>query len=264
MNWKVALPMYNVSPRVQREYEALLACLLVDAGLQEEAELLVAPELNGFWRSPEMLVGQTCGYPYMTALRGVVTLLATPCFDFPGCDGSNYASAIIVRADADIRVLADARGLTAAANDLHSNSGMNVLRHAVAPLAHDGRFFGAVKWSGSHAASLRMVRDGEADIAAIDCATYGYLKQELPDSVSGVRILQYTASSPGLPLVVAHAVSEALQHRLREALLAPSAQLCRHMAVLHINAFEHRTDADYKRILHIEAEARAAGYAALA
>jgi hypothetical protein len=55
-----------------------------------------------------------------------------------------------------------------------------------------------------------------------------------------------------------------LQARLRAALLSPSAQLRTHMVALHIKAFEYRPDADYNRIHRLEAEAVAAGYAALA
>lgn len=262
MTWTTALPMYNVSPRIQREYEALLAVLFDQ--LNVAAELLHPTELPAFWRRPDLLLAQTCGYPYMTQLRGEVTLVATPCFDFPGCGGSDYSSAIVVRGDGDIRTLADARGRIAAANDVNSNSGMNLLRHAVAPLRHhqDERFFGGVKWSGSHAASLRMVRDGEADIAAIDCVTFGYIREEDPASLRRLEILQYSASAPGLPLIAGRAVPDELVRRLRGALLQPSPQLLERMRALHIRAFEHRTD--YSRVAQIEIEAQAAGYPLLA
>ncbi|MYM27594.1 PhnD/SsuA/transferrin family substrate-binding protein [Duganella sp. CY15W] len=260
MNWKAALPMYNLSPRIQREYEALLARLLVDGGVRDRVELLAAPDLHAFWRRSDTLVSQTCGYPYMTMLRGEVTLLATPSFAFFGCEGSDYSSLIVVRAGSKVQTLADLRGGIAAANDVHSNSGMNVLRHAVAPLARDGRFFGEVKWSGSHVASLRMVRDGEADVAAIDCVTYGYLLDAAPDSVAGVRILQSSAPSPGLPLVAGRDVPPDLIGRLRAALLAPSPALRAHMTALRINGFEYRAEEDYQRILHIEEAAERAAY----
>lgn len=260
----VSLPMYNVSPRLQREYEALLARLLADAGVGQQAALLREPALPALWRRPDLLLGQTCGYPYVSFLRDAVDLIATPCFDFPGCDGSDYSSVIVTRAVDGVGSLAAARGLTAAVNDQHSNSGMNVLRHAVAPLARDGRFFGEIKWTGAHVASLRALREGEADIAAIDCVTFGYLRLEAPDSLQGIRVLQYSASSPGLPLVAARGVPEPQQRRLRAALLAPSVALRGHMDALHIKAFEHRSDADYQRIIHLQDDAARAGYPALA
>jgi ABC-type phosphate/phosphonate transport system substrate-binding protein len=264
MNWKVALPMYNVSPRLQREYEAFASSLLAQAEVLGEVALLSAPELPSLWHREDVLLTQTCGYPYMKSLRDKVSLLATPCFDFDGCEGSDYSSVIVTRVGGQTHALADARGLIAAANDPHSNSGMNVMRHAVSLLANKGRFFCEVKWSGSHAASLRMVRDGEADIAAIDCVTYGYLKEEYPESLLGTEVLQYTVQTPGLPLVMARSVPEPLQRRLREALLSPGAQLRAHMQALHIREFQHIADAEYERILRLEAVALAVGYPALA
>jgi ABC-type phosphate/phosphonate transport system substrate-binding protein len=258
MIWKAALPMYNLSARLARGYEDLLTALAEEAG---QVLVLGSPsDLAVFWRRPDLLLSQTCGYPYMTQLRGHVTLLATPCYDFAGCSGSDYSSVIVVRDGGGIEALADAAGRTAAVNDAHSNSGMNVLRHAVAPLARGGRFFGDVIWSGSHAASVRMVRDGVADVAAIDCVTYAYLAREAPDAVTGLEVLGYSALSPGLPWIAGGGVSQELVLRLRDALLRPSARLLERMRALDIAGFEHRTDADYASILAIENEAHNAGY----
>lgn len=260
MIWKVALPMYNLSPRLQQAWEGLLGALLDRLDLHAEVELVRSPPLPAFWQRPDMLLSQTCGYPYMTLLRDQVTLVATPCFDFPGCAGSDYSSVIVTRAGGGIAGLADARGGVAAVNDTRSNSGMNVLRHAVAPLARGGVFFDRVVWSGGHAASLRLVREGDADIAAIDCVTYGYIKEEDPASLEGIAVLGYSAASPGLPLVAGKAVPAELLARLRSGLTKPAPEVARYMRDLHILAFEHRADADYRRIIQIEAEACAAGY----
>ncbi|MBV6324586.1 phosphate/phosphite/phosphonate ABC transporter substrate-binding protein [Duganella violaceipulchra] len=262
MTWKFALPMYNVSPRLLHGHEALLLALADETGVR--AELVRPADLPAFWRQPDVLLTQTCGYPYLTQLRGHVTLLATPCFDFPGCEGSDYSSFIVAREGGGIRSLADARGRVAAVNDPDSNSGMNVLRHAVAPWSQDGRYFESVKWSGSHAASLRMVREGAAAIASIDCVSFAYLLQEDPASVQGVTILQQSARSPGLPWVASSKASPELTARLRAALLEPAPALRALCDGLRIRGFEQRSDADYGRILQIEAEARAAGYPDLA
>jgi ABC-type phosphate/phosphonate transport system substrate-binding protein len=264
MTWKVALPMYNLSPRLRQAWEALLGALLDEQDLHADVELVRSPPLPSFWLRPDMLLSQACGYPYMTQLRDRVTLVATPAFDFPGCEGSDYSSVIVTRAGGAIATLAAARDGVAAVNDAHSNSGMNVLRHAAAPLARDGHFFDRVAWSGSHAASLRMVRDGDADIAAIDCVTYGYIKEEDPASLEGIAVLGYSASAPGLPLVAGRAVPAELLARLRAGLTAPGAEVAGHMHELHILAFEHRADADYRRIIQLEAEACASGYPLLA
>ncbi len=264
MSWQAALPMYNVSTRLGRAYETLLTAWLAQAGVEDDVAIARDVALPDFWTRPDMLVSQTCGLPYIAALHGKVALLATPCFDIPGCAGSDYASAIIVRADRGIATLGDARGLVAAANDPHSNSGMNLLRHAVAPLARQGRFFGDVKWSGSHAASVHMVRDGAADIAAIDCVTLAYLGEEDPGAVAGLAVLQYSAAAPGLPLIAGGAVPEAWQDALREALLAPGPALQAAMRPLRIAAFRHCDAGEYGRIGQLQDLARQWAYPELA
>jgi ABC-type phosphate/phosphonate transport system substrate-binding protein len=279
MAWRVAFPMYNVSPRIGDGYRALAAALLAglrEQGFDEPVDLATDRTddmtLIDFWRRPDLLLSQTCGYPYLNQLRGEVSLIATPVYDFAGCGGSDrgdrgdrsdYASAMIVRAGAGIATLADARGRIAAANDRHSNSGMNALRHAVAPLAREGRFFSKVTWSGSHRASLALVQSGAADIAAIDCVTLGYLRREEPDSLDGLTLLDYSAASPGLPLIAGAAVPPAVCEALRRALLAPSPALAGLMPALSLLGFEVRGDDDYQRIGAMEAEARGYAYPVL-
>ena len=264
MSWKMALPMYNASPRLRAGYEVLLAALMAQAGLEGVGELVREPVLPDFWQRSDLLCAQTCGYPYLRLLAGRATLVATPCYDVPGCAGSDYASAIVVRADDDIRTLADARGRVAAANDAHSNSGMNALRHALAPLARDGRFFERVMWSGSHAASLALVRDGVADIAAIDCVTFAYLGEEDPAAVAGLAVLDWSAPVPGLPLIAGSAVPGTWVRRLRAALLAPGPRLQAALAPLRIAGFRHVDDAAYARVARLEEAAQALGYPELA
>ena len=66
----------------------------------------------------------------------------------------------MIAAGAAVAGLDDLRGRVAAINDPDFHSGSNALRALVAPLARDGRFFGAVKVSGSHALSLAKHRAG--------------------------------------------------------------------------------------------------------
>jgi ABC-type phosphate/phosphonate transport system substrate-binding protein len=267
MTWKAALPMYNVSARLRAGYGALLEALLDQAGATDacgvierirDAELPAA--LPDFWARPDLLLSQTCGYPWLHGLRDKATLVATPCFDLPGCEGSDYSSVLVVRGDSGIQDLAGARGRVAVANERQSNSGMNALRHAVAPLARNGTFFSGVTWSGSHAASLRLVRKGKADLAAIDCVTYAYLRQEKPASVEGLAVLGFTAPSPGLPLIAGNAVPDVVVRRLRNALLEPEAPLRKAMAALRIRRFARCSEQEYARIARLEDEAIGLGY----
>ncbi|WGS52822.1 PhnD/SsuA/transferrin family substrate-binding protein [Paraburkholderia sp. D15] len=273
MTWIAALPMYNVTPALAIEWREWLAHVLDVAGRIARAApdcRIVEPDdaLHDFWRRPDLLISQTCGYPLMHGLREHVQLIATPHFDAPGCEGADYSSVLITRAGAPFDTLAACRGARAAYNQDDSNSGMNVLRHAVAPLARDGRFFSEVLRTGSHLGSLRAVAEDRADIAAIDCVTFAFVCDEMPELARQVRPIGTTAASPGLPIVASKQVPETTVQALRDALnqtlgdtLAGHPERAKR---LRLRGFSALTLADYARIEQLENEARAAGYPRLA
>jgi ABC-type phosphate/phosphonate transport system substrate-binding protein len=141
------------------------------------ADLLRLPRLPEHWLSPELLFSQTCGYPFRNAIKGRVQILATPCYTAAGCEGPNYRSLVLVRADAREQSLAELKGATVAFNSTDSQSGYNALRFLVAPLAKGGRFFGKTMETGGHALSLAAVAAGEADVAAVDCVSYALFQR---------------------------------------------------------------------------------------
>ncbi|WP_268619559.1 PhnD/SsuA/transferrin family substrate-binding protein, partial [Escherichia coli] len=82
-------------------------------------------------------------------------------------------------------------------------SGYNGLRALIAPLAQDGKFFGAAIASGAHYQSLKLIRSGQADIAAIDSISMELLRRAQPQALEGLKIIGRTAAVPGLPLITA-------------------------------------------------------------
>lgn len=262
--------MYRDPPVIAQATRALwadLAARLTTAGLVDvPAALDEDVAHDAAWFDPRLLLAQTCGYPLVTRLAGQVRLVATPVYRHPGCRGALNGSFLIVRADAAFASVVELRGRVAAINDWGSNSGMNLLRHAIAPHAVNGRFLASVVESGSHRASIAMVARGEADVAAIDCVTFGNLARFAPEAVSGVRILAETAKTPGLPLITRAAASDGDVALLRGAL----ADLARDPAnadlrdVLGLEGFAVLTADDYAAVLALEREAAALGYPRLA
>jgi ABC-type phosphate/phosphonate transport system substrate-binding protein len=262
MNRIAALPMYNVSPALAADWHALLADVLRRV---EPAAAIVEPDdLHAFWRRPDLLLAQTCGYPYVLGLNEYVQLIATPEFDAPGCDGANYSSVIVTRSDAPFDTLEACRGARAAFNATDSNSGYNALRHTVAPHARDGRFFGETQETGSHLGSLRAVAGNRADVAAIDCVTMAFARDAYPELTGQLRDIGHTRSSPGLPLIASKHVSpeqaDALRAALDDALTADHERARR----LKLKGFSHLTPETYDSIRQMENEARVANYARLA
>ncbi|MDN7934401.1 PhnD/SsuA/transferrin family substrate-binding protein [Burkholderia metallica] len=272
-SWIAALPMYNVTPRHDALWRALLRDALdafANAGGPADVALPDEPfdDLHALWRRDDLLLSQTCGYPYrMLGLRDAVRLIATPVFDVDGCRGAHYSSVLAVsaRAHADgATTLAACRGLRAAFNGEDSHSGMNALRHAVAPYVRDGRFFGSVTAFGSHLNVLRALASEEADCAAIDCVTFAYVRDALPELLADIRIVGMTASAPGLPFIASRALEPTQVAALRDALdfaVAADAQRAR---VLRLKGFERLSPGDYDAIARFADDAAAHGYPELA
>jgi ABC-type phosphate/phosphonate transport system substrate-binding protein len=258
-----SLPMYNVTPALAADWRAWLDDVL--RAVDPQARIVdTGDDLHDFWRRPDLLLSQTCGYPLVKGLHQQVQLVATPHFDAPGCDGASYSSVLITRTDAPFETLAACRGTRAAYNQDDSNSGMNVFRHAVAPLAQDGRFFSATLRTGSHLGSLVAVAQNQADVAAIDCVTYAFVCDTLPELAQQVRALGWTAASPGLPLIAAHEVPQATIEALRAAFDDALRKQPERAARLRLKGFSALSLNDYARISQLESEALALGYAQLA
>ncbi|MEQ8354494.1 MAG: PhnD/SsuA/transferrin family substrate-binding protein [Kiloniellaceae bacterium] len=244
-----------------------LAAALRAEGLSEvPAALTRGGDLTAQLTSPELLFGQTCGYPLTHALAGKVTLVATPVYACPGCAEGMYHSEILVRGDDGAGDLGELRGRRAAVNGSNSQSGYSALRHAVAGLAEDGRFFGAVETSGSHLRSMEMVAAGQADVCAIDCVTYRLLRRLRPDSAGRLRVLAATADAPALPYVTRRHIDASELARLRAGLgracADPALEAVR--GELLLAGVVVKPLSDYDRILELEAAALAAGYPAVA
>ena len=263
-----ALPMYDF-PKIAAANDALwsgMARRLRERGVAAPERLTRGADIAALCRDPGLLFGQTCGYPYMQGLRDAVVLIATPEYGFPGCDGVVHRSFIMRRAQ-DLRLNLDAfRGAVAAINGWDSNTGMNLFRAAIAPLAGGKPFFASVSVTGSHQASLEALAAGRADLAAIDCVSFGLLKRLRPALVEGVAVVAESPSSPGLPFVASAALPDSTIAAVREALFAALADvgLAETRAALGLKGAVVTTPADYQRVLDIEREAEALGYPRLA
>ncbi|MFC0697452.1 phosphate/phosphite/phosphonate ABC transporter substrate-binding protein [Paraburkholderia humisilvae] len=264
--------MYNVTPTHGALWRAFLQDVVTLAFGEDAANhvsLLDEPfgDLYGLWRRGDLLLSQTCGYPLVHELGSHVDVVATPMFDAHGCEGARYRSVIVVCSNGGahaIDTLADCRGMRAAYNSEDSNSGMNALRHAVAPHARNGRFFASTVRTGSHLRSLGTIAEGGADVAAIDCVTFAYVQDDLPDLAKHVRVIGVTASAPGLPLIASRALGPERLSRVRDALDVALSADPERARRLRVTGFARLTRHDYAEIETLERDAIARGYATLA
>ena len=263
------LPMYDfpeLRPAVDALWQAIAAQLRA-AGM-DEVPAALSRELthHAGWRHPDLLFGQSCGYPALHQFRDVLRIVAAPIHDAPGCSGPTHCSFILVPAASASHNLADLRGARFALNSWDSNTGMNLARLAFAPLASRGQFLGEIVETSGHVASLIAVADRRAEAAAIDCISYALLVRHRPRLAAATRIVARTAQSPTLPFVTARWRSTATIERLRDALAAcladPALRASREALLL--TGMSPADEADYGILRDYQARAEDLGYPLLA
>lgn len=263
-----SLPMYDW-PELREATDAWWAAL-AEAFRAEgltgvPTHLTRGPAPDDLWAAPDLFVSQTCGYPLMHAWAGRLTPVATPHYAAEGCDGPDYCSLVLVRADDAAEDLAALRGKCAAYNGEDSQSGYSAFRAAVAPHARDGRFFATTVRSGAHLDSMALVASGEADVCAVDSIVWALARHHRGELARRLRVLARTPAAPGLPLVTASARPDEevgrMRAALRTAIAAPGLGAVREALLLR-DMSELETGA-YDRILQLERFAIDAGYPVL-
>jgi ABC-type phosphate/phosphonate transport system substrate-binding protein len=263
-----ALPMYDL-PELTVAHDRLWSWMAERLSRQGVSHVPVrlTRDISHFdsWRHPGLLLGQGCEYPLATSFSGWVRPLATPRYAAEGCEDGYYRSALVVRTRDGADDLRDLRGRRCALNDVSSNSGMNLLRAAVAPLAAGGAFFGAVKLSGSHRRSLEMVASGEADLAAVDCVSWAHLRRCHPTQLSTLRVLAWTARSPSLPYITSLATDASSEAALVAALQEVTTDstmkdTCRELL---LEGAEPHRGLPYDDVIRLADQAASLGYGSL-
>jgi ABC-type phosphate/phosphonate transport system substrate-binding protein len=262
------LPMYDF-PWTAAANAALWSAIsarLAEAGVRAPRTLTRGGDLAALWRHPGLVFGQTCGYPYVTGLKDTVALIATPEYAFPGCVGAWHRSFIIRRASDPRCRLSEFRGGIAALNARDSNTGMNLFRAAMAPIAGGAPFFSSVVVTGAHEASVEAVAEGRGDLASIDCVTFALLRRGRPDLVGRVAVAAESPLSPSLPFIASARLGRSTIDAVREALFAALAdpELAEARETLGLKGARAATPAHYDRVIEIEREAAGAGYPLLA
>jgi len=263
------LPMYDFAD-LRSAHDTLWSAIaeaLTESGVPDVPPALTREVAHrDAWSDPGLLFGQACEYPIAKSFGDQLTLVATPRYSAEGCEDAYYRSAVIVRAQDAAETLAGFRDRRCVVNELDSNSGMNLLRAAIAPLAGGARFFQSVHLSGSHRQSVEMVAGYEADIAAIDCVTLAHLRRLYPSLVEKVRILCWTPKSPSLPFVTAAGTDPETLDALRSALDAvmTDASLQKVRERLYLDGVDLQPDIRLSRLRQLERSAAAWAYPALA
>lgn len=215
-----ALPMYDW-PELRAATDAFWSAwrsALFEQGVKAPEKLDRTRPARQIWRDPDLLVAQTCGWPYVDQLSDVVRLVATPIYAVEGCEGPLYSSVVVVRQDDPAERLADVVGRCVAVNGFDSLSGWRTL---VADLP------GAVETTvtGAHRASMAAVVDGVADAAAIDAVCWSYAARCDPAIHAALRPIARTRMLRALPFVTSKRRSDAEVEAIFSALQCTFADL---------------------------------------
>jgi len=177
----------------------LIASNLRDAGLNSPEQLSQNAGEDRVWQHPELVLSQTCGMPYRTWLHDKVELVGTPDYGLTNCPPGFYRSALVVRLDDPREELPEFRTSTFAYNQSFSQSGY------AAPFWHleaHSYWFENRLHTEQHLESARAVALGRADIASLDAVSWRLISTYEPFA-SNLRVLEWTAPTPGLPLITA-------------------------------------------------------------
>jgi ABC-type phosphate/phosphonate transport system substrate-binding protein len=151
------------------------------------------------WTAADLVLSQTCGFPYRARLHGKVALIGTPDHGVAGCAPGHYRSVLVARAEDPRETVAAFDGAALAFNEDLSQSGWA----APQTLASDlGITLRPHLRSGGHMASARAVAEGRAEIAAIDAVTWAMIAR-YDAFTAGLKVVGQTAPTPGLPYIAA-------------------------------------------------------------
>jgi ABC-type phosphate/phosphonate transport system substrate-binding protein len=149
------------------------------------------------WQSPDLLLSQTCGYPYRARLHDRVSYVGTPDYGVEGCAPGYYRSVFVARKDDPRRTLPHFDGARFAYNEALSQSGWAAPQTQAAKL---GIHLPPAVQTGGHRLSAKAVAEGRADIAALDAVTHAMMQGHDPEA-DALRVVAHTDPTPGLPYI---------------------------------------------------------------
>lgn len=242
------LPMYDW-PEIQSTTDAFWSALresLGAAGFHPPEHLTRAGDPFECWRDPGLLLGQTCGLPYVEKLSGTVSLVGTPAYDI-NCGAGSYFSVIVVHRDSGIKSLSDINSAHFGYNDPLSQSGVAAFFYH---LMTQGIAFQKIrKYSRlmSHRTVIKHLAERRIDIASIDAVTWELAKR-FETATDKLTVIARTHPTPGLPMITARR-SKSEVDRIHHAVVEAMASLpCVTQDALLLTGFAATEEADYQLI----------------
>lgn len=243
-----SLPMYDFGA-LRGAHDRLwtaIASELEAVGITVPTGLAHADDVHALWHDPAMLLSQSCGWPLVTELDGLVSTIGTFAYDIAGGGDGYYRSVIVATAPSSLSALAT---VPAAVNSFVSLSGWISLRAALGGDEHSR----PIVLTGSHVASLAKLRSGEAEVATIDGITHALVARDQPALLEGLHVVGSGPRVPCLPIIGPRAWDGDRVALVRGALAAAVSRpdLADVRATLLIQRFVPLDAADYAPLLDL-------------
>ncbi len=176
-------------------------------------ELTRTSDPTKLWRSNDLFVSQTCGWPLVTRLTDKVRVVGAFRQTTPESASHFYRSVVVGRVDG---TPFDFQGSVAAVNEFESLSGWISLIAAIHGPQESWR--GETRICGSHSESVRMLCRGEADVASIDSVTLAHLRRIDPVAIASLFVICNGPLVPCLPIIAHRSIIDSQLDELRWAL----------------------------------------------
>ncbi|SMP12721.1 phosphate/phosphite/phosphonate ABC transporter substrate-binding protein [Shimia sagamensis] len=208
-----AFPMYD-RPELAATWDHLWL-LFCEAYGDGPRQLTRDRDVWDVWQSPDLLLAQTCGFPYRSRLKDKVALIGAPDHGIEEAPAGHYRSVIVASKRYEGAKLDTLHDATLAFNEPLSQSGWAAIwRH----FEDNGFRIGPRQLSGAHRESARMVARGDADFAALDIISWKMMTR-YDDFTSDLIVVDMTRPTPALPFISARYQDAArIQNALQDGL----------------------------------------------
>lgn len=201
-------------------------------------------DVHARWVDPQCVVTQVCGFPL--AARHAKDFRVVGAFELSIAEaaGHSYRSVLLSTTNRPLAELASPT-THAVANRSDSLSGWVSL--VAATVGPTGRWPGRATFTSAHVESLRVLRRGQADLAALDSWSLAFIERDEPDLLTGLHRVGLGPLVPTPAITTRVSVDDAdhavLAHAFREAVVDRS--IGDALAALHITGFAPLTIDDY-------------------
>lgn len=193
-----SLPMYEREELKgpHKELWELICQGLIANSLSAPKSLVLGDSGTRIWEKKNLVLSQTCGFPFSTNLMGKVFYVGTPSYELKNCNPGYYRSVFIVNRNNKQKNVEAYINKKFAVNSFESQSGYV----AACNYFSGGMAFNDIVVSGSHRNSAIMVSDGVVDIACLDDVSWQHIKKLDKFALDLVEISR-TDPTPGLPFI---------------------------------------------------------------